>query len=79
MKIFHPVQQDQPPIRSMAEPVILKAYEVYTYVYGEQPAMIDVAKGCRGGFSARELIAFLYARSFPRQEWAYRVNEAFER
>lgn len=63
----------------MPEPVVLKAYEVYSYVFGEQPAMIDVAKGCRGGFSINELIAFLYARNFPQAEWLARMEEALER
>lgn len=76
--IFHPVQTDNP-ARSAPEPVVLRAYEVYCHVYGEQPAMVDVAKGCRGGFSTGELIAFLYARSFPREEWRQRTEEAFER
>lgn len=52
------------------------AYEVYRYIYGPQEAM--VTGGCRGGFSAGELIAFLYARSFPQEEWSHRVNEAFK-
>jgi hypothetical protein len=36
-----------------------------------------VTGNCRGGFSAGELIAFLYARSFPKSEWRARVDEAF--
>lgn len=78
MTIFHPVQGERP-IRSMPEPIVLRAYEVYCALYGQQPAMVDVAKGCRGGFSTGELIAFLYARSFPRAEWRARVDEALER
>jgi len=31
---------------------------------------------CRSGFSTGELIAFLYARTFPRQEWEQRFNES---
>lgn len=57
--------------------VTLRAYEVYCALYGEQPAMIT--DGCRGGFGASEIIAFLYARSFPRNEWRARVDEAFKR
>jgi hypothetical protein len=52
----------------------MAAYEVYTHVYGAQPAMVE--DGCRGGFGVGELIAFLYARSFPRPEWRDRVGEA---
>lgn len=55
--------------------VTIAAYEVYSHVYAPQPAMIE--GGCRGGFSVGELIAFLYARSFPKTEWRTRVDEAF--
>ena len=55
--------------------VTLRAYEVYCEVYAPQEAMIT--GGCRGGFSPGELIAFLYARSFPKSEWKIRVQEAF--
>lgn len=72
----HPVQDDGRLV-ALPEPVALAAYEVYAHVYGQQPAMIDVAKGCRGGFAVGELIAFLYARSFPRSEWSTRVDEAW--
>jgi hypothetical protein len=51
------------------------AYEVYCHVCAPQEAM--VTGGCRGGFSTGELIAFLYARSFPKSEWRSRVDEAF--
>lgn len=77
-RIFHPVQNERD-ITSMPEPVVLRAYEVYCALYGAQPAMVDVAKGCRGGFSVGELIAFLYAHNYPRAEWPSRVDEAFER
>lgn len=78
MTIFHPVQTHAV-ARSAPEPIVLSAYEVYCYLYGPQPAIVDVAKGCRGGFSVCELIAFLYARSFPQREWEMRVDEAFEK
>lgn len=55
--------------------VTTAAYEVYRHVYGAQEAM--VTGDCRGGFSTGELIAFLYARSFPITEWSQRVDEAF--
>ena len=54
--------------------VTLHAYEVYCALYGEQAAL--VTGDCRGGFGAGELIAFLYARAFPRAEWRARFNEA---
>jgi hypothetical protein len=55
--------------------VTLLAYEVYCHVYSPQEAL--VTGGCRGGFSTGELIAFLYARSFPKDQWRARVKEAF--
>lgn len=55
--------------------VTMAAYEVYCKVFAPQQAM--VTGGCRGGFSTGELIAFLYARSFPKNEWEARVDEAF--
>lgn len=60
---------------AIAEPVYMAAYEVYSHVHGPQPAMIE--GGCRGGFSSGEVIAFLYARSFPKAEWRQRADEAF--
>jgi len=77
----HPVQNHQYRGGAGQAPqvVTLAAYEVYSEVFGAQPAMIDMeGRGCRGGFGAGELIAFLYARSFPRKEWRQRVYEATE-
>lgn len=56
--------------------VVLDAYKVYAHVYGEQEAM--VTGDCRGGFSAGELIAFLWAAHFPQREWRDRINEALQ-
>ncbi len=84
MTEFHPVQTHdftRPHLRPVipAE-VALRAYEVYCHLHGAQPAMIDLAGcGCRGGFGIGELLAFLYARSFPKEEWQKRVDEAFKR
>lgn len=55
--------------------VTMKAYEVYCHLYGKQEAM--VTGGCRGGFGVGELIAFLYAHNFPKNEWDARAQEAF--
>lgn len=74
----HPVQTHQTRHRDGSwcpQVVTLAAYEVYSHVYAPQPALIQ--DGCRGGFSTGELIAFLYARSFPKAEWRARVDEAF--
>jgi hypothetical protein len=56
------------------EPVYMAAYEVYSHVFRPQPALIE--GHCRGGFGVGELVAFLYARSFPRDQWQMRVDEA---
>jgi len=74
----HPVQIKRSYDREKAvapQVVTLRAYEVYCYCHGEQRALIE--GGCRGGFSAGELIAFLYAHSFPKAEWCWRAEEAF--
>lgn len=54
--------------------VTMRAYEVYCHLYGKQEAM--VTGGCRGGFSTGELLCYLYARSFPKDEWRRRADEA---
>lgn len=64
---------------AISEPVYMAAYEVYCHVHGPQEAMIDLeGRNCRGGFSSGEILAFLYARSFPKSEWRERVDEAFK-
>lgn len=72
----HPVQTKRPIHASARCPqvVTLRAYEVYCHVFGPQEALIT--GDCRGGFGAGELIAFLYAYPFPRDEWSKRVDEA---
>lgn len=73
----HPVQTHQQHHGKSVCPqtVTMRAYEVYCHVYSPQEAM--VTGSCRGGFSTGELIAFLYAHSFPKEEWQRRVVEAF--
>lgn len=70
----HPVQVSSN--RNARVPVVvsLRAYEVYKAVWGAQEALIT--GGCRGGFSDGELVAFLYARTFPLAEWRDRFHEA---
>lgn len=70
----HPVQAAKHSRGYAPQVVTLRAYEVYCHVYGPQEAM--VTGGCRGGFSTGELMAFLYAHSFPKNEWRARVDEA---
>jgi hypothetical protein len=72
----HPVQRKRDYEQAYAPQVVtMMAYEVYCHVYAPQEAM--VTGHCRGGFSAGELIAFLYAHNFPKTEWRERVTEAF--
>lgn len=81
---MHPVQtrginRDRSGSGQLTSVVTLRAYEVYCEVYSPQPAMVDLAgRGCRGGFGVGELLACLYARSFPKSEWRQRVDEAFK-
>lgn len=74
----HPVQVPRSygdrPRRRISVAVTLRAYEVYRHLHGEQHAIVEGE--CRGGFGAGELIAFLYAHSFPQEEWRARVDEA---
>lgn len=65
----HPVQQDK--FTHISSEVTALAYEVYCHLYGPQAAMMDLAgRNCRGGFSKGELIGFLYARNFPKEQWS---------
>ncbi len=70
----HPVQSRENRHAQVPAVVTLRAYEVYCELFGRQEAM--VTGSCRGGFAVGELIAFSYARSFPRPEWKERVDEA---
>ncbi len=56
--------------------VTMKAYEVYCHLYSSQEAL--VTGWCRGGFGAGELIGFLYAATFPKEEWRERFDEALK-
>lgn len=72
----HPVQSQPRNRRPATAPVVvtMRAYEVYRRICGEQEALITGE--CRGGFGVGELVAFLYARSFPEKEWRQRFDEA---
>lgn len=72
----HPVQTVGHKKGRISTKVTLAAYEVYCHLFGPQEAMIT--GGCRGGFGTGELIGFLYARSFPKNEWRKRFDEAME-
>lgn len=71
----HPVQKPRYSREQAMLPtaVTLAAYEVYSHVFAPQEAL--VTGGCRGGFGMGELIAFLYARPFPKAEWNDRVHD----
>lgn len=70
----HPVQRSSSPRGGRCPAVVTEAaYEVYCYVYRPQ---LELKNGGRGGFGVNELIAFLYARSFPKSEWEKRIDEA---
>lgn len=75
--LTHPVQTPNRFHESarLTTAVTMRAYEVYCHVFAPQEAL--VTGDCRGGFSTGELIAFLYARSFPKDEWRVRSDEAF--
>lgn len=84
MTEFHPIQTQEltrPHRRAvMPSEVTLRAYEVYCELYHPQPALVDLeGRDCRGGFGVGELVAFLYARSFPKSEWRQRFEEALRR
>ena len=51
------------------------AYEVYCHVYSPQKAITE--DWCRGGFGMQELVAFLFARNFPKEEWRDRVDACY--
>jgi len=72
----HPVQTKHVIHKSARCPQVVtrRAYEVYCEVFAPQEALVN--GDCRGGFSAGELIAFLYAYPFPESEWRKRVDEA---
>lgn len=76
--LVHPVQTRTPGFYDKAyapQTVTMRAYEVYCHVHSPQEAL--VTGDCRSGFSTGELIAYLYAHSFPKAEWRDRVDEAF--
>lgn len=71
----HPVQVNRRRGDGRAPVVVtMRAYEVYCKVFAPQQALIEGS--CRGGFGVGELIGFLYARSFPQEEWTRRFDEA---
>ena len=73
----HPVQRPHCLDRQQSrcpKVVTMRAYEVYCKVWQPQEAL--VTDDCRGGFGVSELIAFLYAHTFPENEWRARYEEA---
>lgn len=72
----HPVKTDHlfGQAAKVPQTVSLAAYEVRLHVYGPQEVMMP--GDCQNEFTAGQLVAFLYARSFPKSEWSVRVAEA---
>jgi len=70
----HPVQTVDRKGGKCPQVVTLAAYEVYSSIYSPQKALIE--GNCRGGFGTGELIALLYAKTFPKSEWRVRFDEA---
>lgn len=75
MELF-PIQTKDGKGGKIAESVYRRAYEVYSAVYGAQEELL--VNGCRCGFSTCELIAFLYAYPFPKEQWFRKINEVFK-
>lgn len=74
----HPVQNNRysiPDKPCAPQVVTARAYEVYRHLYGDSQSLQRLAE--RGGFGVGELIAFLYAHTFPKSEWRDRSDEAF--
>lgn len=72
----HPVQTHY--VRDggrVSEHVTKLAYEVYVTQGGAGQSLERLNE--RGGFGVGELIAFLYARNFPKEQWNARCREAF--
>lgn len=52
----------------ISEEIARKAYEVFSHLYGTSQSFERIHE--RGGFSSREIIAFLYMHTFPKSEWS---------
>jgi len=64
---------------AIPETVHMRAYEVYSHVHSPQVALTpEGGRNCRGGFGVTELVAYLYAFPFPKDEWRQKVDEVFE-
>lgn len=73
---LHPIQcRDHKPGRVSAA-VTARAYEVYAHLFGQQQLIADL--NSRGGFGSAEMVALLYARSWPREEWSARFTEGLQ-
>ena len=71
-----PIQKHDAP-SSIHMAIYMRAYEVYCEIFSPQEHIIS--GDCRGGFGTLELIALLYAHSFPKNEWKSRFQEAFQK
>jgi hypothetical protein len=51
-----------------------RCYEVYSHIWGDRQSLARLNE--RGGFGTGEMIAYLYAYPFPKDEWRARSHEA---
>lgn len=73
--VIFPVQMQRNAL-VVSESVQAAAYEVYKHVHGPQESLLNPAT-CRGGFSSTELMAYLYASGYPKNEWRERADFIF--
>jgi hypothetical protein len=57
------------------EGISRQAYAVYSHIYGDSQSFERLNE--RGGFGIGELVAYLYAHSYPKVEWRKRADAAF--
>ena len=72
----HPVQTPRYRSGTLNSEVTARAYEVYEHLYGGRQTLARLNE--RGGLSVGEVIALLYARTYPKEEWRDRESLAFK-
>jgi hypothetical protein len=73
---FHPVHMpDNLTLgRFVSAALTERAFEIHVFMHGSEPSLKSINR--RGGLSYPQLIAYLYAYGFPREECFDRVQEA---
>ena len=61
---------------TISKAMMERAYEVYIHLYGKSQSLERMNE--RGGLSVGEVMAFLYAHSYPQSEWRERSHEGFK-